>query len=1319
MLKLLVGCSIFIALPNGSYMQIAGTPLYKEYTKLKNAVQDHADSVRTRGAKFSSNVAKGHSHDLGKERQRASGKRKKGTPHDTRGPDEGIHTEEHQAHVNTTEKPMNDIPTEMCVPSSINEDLNQGDAPATISSSRKRRLRRRAMKEAHARMQRERDEGKAIDLEPTLNDGIGGQGVSISLRKNVSADAATEEGGFPREERHLQHDDVDGVRQDGVRLNDARRTTCAIDDKHQKRRSSSGLGARVVQRSWIFSNERFPSKAGLPRRHPLMSIYKRHQASFEAMSDVFTQRAHESDAEHRQRMKKALLENIDLLHDINSLANTIFPGNLGEATPFLHRKKDSNGHCTHVDEKHSRGEGAMHIGDSTDNEDDDKKASFARIAQPPRGTIALIPCLFEFVYKTGTCDFKKLLRSCCPLPATLLARKRDAEKMARELDSLASSQRGARRRRQRKATKASSSARLVTGIPEREGRGNEHETADSVVPAAAATAGNGNDRTHMNRRNRAYRSKEPAQQQRTRKSLLASYTPHRRVANFVLKTLLQIMPGVFVSKRPRGSSSGAHRRELYAKILSFVQLGRYNSVTAESLCRRSKTSMSVKGCRKAHTPEWLHLVELGSEIVHRRRGKGVGAKTMHRRRQRQLQWMYWLFNDVIVPLIRIHFYVTTAEGSGNHIYYYRKPVWAALRRQNIADLGKSLYRKVSSVEAYKLLGSGSGRRLGFSTIRFVPKKKGLRPLLNLSKRSKAIVKAPKRLGMLNANIRNEVVEFKDTNKTLEPVLAALEAERRADPAKFAGSVLSAREAYSRLQPFLRRLRAKRYSRRRRGTGTRGDSVYIVSCDVERAYDTIPIRKAIEIASQALEHETYVLMDMAVTRSRSGGCAIKHVTKAVLPKKFTSFQCVARNMAMTSAPAIYNDKGSYSEVHRETLLSLLKEHLMSNIVMDKKDFYVQQKGIPQGSVVSAILCSLHYADMERSLMLRSGRGATTRTTADENTPPWSQQQQQQQQQFNESGGSFRERAATDSSREPKSTEACLREGHRDTRGDARRRRIDREEDEDTLLLRLIDDQLLITTSKEKATRFVAKMVGGLPEYGVRIAVHKTQSNFDVVVDGETVLARNLYKDAEGNDFVRWCGLLIDARTLDVRNDYTRFIGQHVGSTVTWPGGRRSSRGRDIYSKLMQYFNARLRPILFDLTVNTKQTIWLNIYQLFLLTAMRFHAYVSDLHQGPAHNPVFFVTVCLGVIGKALQMIKRKMTVDVSIQSGRCPKVHDDEIRWLGMRGFEVILARKQSRHKVLIQYLRQCMRDRRYAGISTILKPVVSKKKSAVFTYIKY
>lgn len=161
-----------------------------------------------------------------------------------------------------------------------------------------------------------------------------------------------------------------------------------------------------------------------------------------------------------------------------------------------------------------------------------------------------------------------------------------------------------------------------------------------------------------------------------------------------------------------------------------------------------------------------------------------------------------------------------------------------------------------------------------------------------------------------------------------------------------------------------------------------------------------------------------------------------------------------------------------------------------------------------------------------------------------------------------------------------------------------------------MLRLVDDFLIITTSRAAAESILQKMHDGFPEYGCTINPHKTRLNFDAAVGcttahvatgaaagaaaggaaagpsrthiagdtgaitgaatgaaaagaaaaaagaggGGMALPRSVWRAADGSEFIKWCGLLINAATLEIQADYTRYSGQHIATSLTLPTGR---------------------------------------------------------------------------------------------------------------------------------------------------------------------
>lgn len=78
------------------------------------------------------------------------------------------------------------------------------------------------------------------------------------------------------------------------------------------------------------------------------------------------------------------------------------------------------------------------------------------------------------------------------------------------------------------------------------------------------------------------------------------------------------------------------------------------------------------------------------------------------------------------------------------------------------------------------------------------------------------------------------------------------------------------------------------------------------------------------------------------------------------------------------------------------------------------------------------------------------------------------------------------------------------------------------------------------------------------------------------------------------FIRWCGLLINASTLELLADYSRYSGQHIAASLTLPLAR--TPGRQLPTKLAGYMRPKCHALLLDTGINAPATVRLNIYQV---------------------------------------------------------------------------------------------------------------------------
>ena len=87
-------------------------------------------------------------------------------------------------------------------------------------------------------------------------------------------------------------------------------------------------------------------------------------------------------------------------------------------------------------------------------------------------------------------------------------------------------------------------------------------------------------------------------------------------------------------------------------------------------------------------------------------------------------------------------------------------------------------------------------------------------------------------------------------------------------------------------------------------------------------------------------------------------------KADSSEALTDFEHLSRSLSQQVCNTIFMDQVVYPLEDRQDILLLLQSHISYNLIKIAKKYYRQRVGIPQGSVLSTILCSMYYADMEK-------------------------------------------------------------------------------------------------------------------------------------------------------------------------------------------------------------------------------------------------------------------------------------------------------------------------------------------------------------------
>lgn len=403
-------------------------------------------------------------------------------------------------------------------------------------------------------------------------------------------------------------------------------------------------------------------------------------------------------------------------------------------------------------------------------------------------------------------------------------------------------------------------------------------------------------------------------------SMLDHATPTAMVSAFCRAVFSRLIPS---EAWGTGDNQGHNERVFYQNVDHFIGFRRHEKLSLHEVTQRLKIA----------DMEWLSP----PNSVHTR----LSQSDIKKRWEILNEFIYYLFDSILTPLIRTNFHVTESNVQKCRILYFRHDVWRAIAEPAFASLKLTMFEEVTNENAQRVLDS---RTLGFSQVRLVPKETGVRPIMNL-KRKPMKQGYNKQLGM-------------SINQILTPVFNVLTMEARSHPELLGSSMFSVGEMYGRLKHFKSKL-------------STSPPLYFAKVDVKSAFDTIPQRAILELIPSLASEDEYRISKHTFTKpgdNYRSDLAAKPVTKwktlAHSSDHFDSFEeCIQTELTAGEKNRIFVEQIMSRFYDKDDILKLLEEHVQRHIVKIGKKFYRQKEGIPQGSVVSSLLCNYFYADLE--------------------------------------------------------------------------------------------------------------------------------------------------------------------------------------------------------------------------------------------------------------------------------------------------------------------------------------------------------------------
>ena len=388
----------------------------------------------------------------------------------------------------------------------------------------------------------------------------------------------------------------------------------------------------------------------------------------------------------------------------------------------------------------------------------------------------------------------------------------------------------------------------------------------------------------------------------TLNSLLLHHVPQWRVYLFVKLCITNVVPYELFGNQ-------SNRITFQKNVKQIIFSGRFETISLGQLMQGIKSKC-----------EWLKHISSNSD-----------------RLQILARIHIFLMENYVIALIKSYFYVTDSTVYKNRLFYFPKMVWRLICQKAFEKLNdQGMLEPITEQKANALVSEG--KSLGFAYLRFMPKANSVRLIVNMKKKQR-------------------IVRFRGTtiNWQLQDLHRVFVLKKSEKPELLGSSLFSISDIYNRWKNYC----ASNH-------GYKGP-YYFVKVDIKGCYDSISQKKIYHIVKDYLKpYTTYAILRYSSVILGAHKPIVNRVREATefaaYPGNFFKYiQKVIQTSGLENVIFTCNENPWLVDTSR--LLARLKSHLLGNILKYGKNYYLQTKGISQGSVISTMLCNLYYADME--------------------------------------------------------------------------------------------------------------------------------------------------------------------------------------------------------------------------------------------------------------------------------------------------------------------------------------------------------------------
>jgi hypothetical protein len=307
--------------------------------------------------------------------------------------------------------------------------------------------------------------------------------------------------------------------------------------------------------------------------------------------------------------------------------------------------------------------------------------------------------------------------------------------------------------------------------------------------------------------------------------------------------------------------------------------------------------------------------------------------------------IYWIFDVLIIQVIRSHFYVTEKQGDHYKTFYYHKKDWDLVIKINQKKL-ETQFKPINTLDAKKELMEYD---LAFGRLRLMPKSSTCRPIISYKKKT---LKTRSHLKTI----------FYEAQKVFKHISTKMQSN------------------YENCVVFDYKNIIRRLLHYKDILGSENVDISYHTLDIEACYDNIDIGKLIgfldndDIISENFVSNVLFLVLPKISNKKTASFKecfeIKKLFFVSEVSEYINFFDYLKNkndLNYTNCLLYHTfDKYTSSYVSKMKIIPMIKNILNCNIIRFNKKCYRQIKGIPQGLSISSFLCNLYFYCIEKNL-----------------------------------------------------------------------------------------------------------------------------------------------------------------------------------------------------------------------------------------------------------------------------------------------------------------------------------------------------------------